>query len=128
MASDVSRSSICMDVLLHFSGFVNVPSPPIMIVAMEERHVFMCNHSATDRISWRVNGRVVGVDSFFLNVTTDIILLSDGGTASTLTIGGLSEHNETTVQCTAMFADSRSIPVVSPSVTFLMQGLYLCVL
>ena len=94
-----------------------------MIVAMEERHVFMCNHSATDEISWRVNGRVLGVDIFPLNVTTDSISLPGSGRVSTLTIGGLPEHNETTVRCAAVFGN-RSIPVVSPSVTFLIQGLY----
>ena len=94
-----------------------------MIVAMEERHVFMCNHSATDAISWRVNGRVLGVDIFPLNVTTDSISLRGGGRVSTLIIEGLPEHNETTIRCAAIF-DDRSIPVVSPSVTFLIQGLY----
>ena len=90
---------------------------------MEERHVYMCNHSATDKISWRVNGRVLGIDISPLNVTSDIISLPGGGRVSTLTIGGLPEHNETTIRCAAIF-DNRSIPVVSPNVNLLIQGLY----
>ena len=94
-----------------------------MIVAIEERHVFMCNHSEADVISWRINDRVLDVDIFPLNVTTDIISLPGGGRVSTLIIEGLPEHNETTIRCAAIF-DDRSIPVVSPSVIFLIQGMY----
>ena len=67
---------------------------------------------------------MLGVDIFPLNVITDDYSLPGGGTVSTLTIGGLPEHNETTVRCAAIY-DNRSIPVVSPNVTFLIQGLSL---
>ena len=106
----------------HLSGFVEVPSPPVMIVTMEERHVYMCNHSQADRIFWRVNDGVLGSEVDPPNVATEPISLPGGGRVYTLTIGGLPEHNETSIQCSAAF-DDESIPEqVTPKVTFLIQG------
>ena len=42
---------------------------------------------------------------------------SDGSVTYTLTIGGLYEHNGTTIQCVAGMP-----PVVTPTVKFLIQG------
>ena len=103
------------------ADFVEVPSPPVTIVTMEERHVYICNHSQTDQISWRVNGSLLNVDIFPLNVATDIILLPGGGRVYTLTIGGLPEHNETTIRCSATFSDRTPLKV-TPQVIFLIQG------
>ena len=103
-----------------FSGFVKVPSPPVMILTTEERHVYMCNHSETDKISWRVNDKVLGIETF-LNFTSGIISLPGGGRVYTLTVRGLPEHNETTIQCSAAFSDG-SLPDVTPPVTLLTQG------
>ena len=91
-----------------------------MVVTMEERHTYMCNHSQTNRISWRVKDGVLGIETF-LNVTTDIISVSGGGRVYILTIGGLPEHNETTIQCTAAVSDG-SRPDMTPSAIFLIQG------
>ena len=102
-------------------GFVEVPSPPVMIVTMKQRHTYTCNHSQADRIFWRVNGGVLGIENFFPNVTEGIISLPGGDKVYTLTIGGLSEHNETTIECSAVF-DDGSLPELTPSVTFLIQG------
>ena len=85
----------------------------------------MCIRDRTDIVSWRVNGRVLGVEIFPINVTFASISLPGGGTVYTLTIGGLIEHNETTIQCSAVF-DEESLREVTPPVTFLIQGqLYL---
>ena len=92
---------------------------------MKQRHTYMCNHSQTDRILWRVNGGVLGVEIFLLNVATDIISLPGGGRVYTLTIGGLLEHNETNIQCIAAVDDGSTLEM-TPPVTFLIQGqLYL---
>ena len=92
-----------------------------MIVIMEKRHVYMCNHSRADQISWRVNGGVLGVEIFPLNITSNITLLPGGGSIHTLTIGGRFEHNETTVVCSAAFNDG-SVPELTPPVMFQIQG------
>ena len=92
-----------------------------MIVTMEKRHVYMCNHSQTNSISWRVNSSSLNVDIFPPNAATETISLPGGGRVYTLTIGGLPEHNETTIQCLATFSNGSS-PDVTPPVTFLIQG------
>ena len=117
MHAPVHRSDF---VNFHLSGFVEVPSPPVTIVTMEERHTYMCSHSQTDRVSWRVNGSVFGVEIFPLNVATDIISFPEGR-MYTLTIGGLLEHNETNIECAAALDDGSGLDV-TPTVTFLMQG------
>ena len=92
-----------------------------MIVTMEEQHVYICNHSATDRISWRVNGSVLNHEIFPKNITSDSISLPEGGRIHKLTIGGHSEHNGTTIQCSAVFVNG-SIPEVIHMVAFYTQG------
>ena len=91
-----------------------------MIVTLEERYTYKCNNSETNRIYWRVNNSRLSVDIFPVNIVPDIIPLPNGHTLHTLTIGGLPEHNETTIQCVAEFID-RSVEE-TPLVTFLMQG------
>ena len=102
------------------SGFVQVPSPPLVIVSLEERYTYMCNNSKTNRIYWRVNNSRLSVDIFPAKIDPAIILLSNGSRLHTLTIGGLPEHNKTTIQCVAELVD-RSVEE-TPVVTFLMQG------
>ena len=108
-------------VSLYSLGFVEVPSPPVMIVTMKQRHTYTCNHLQAERILWRVNGGVLGVENFSPNVTEGIISLPGGGRVNTLTIGGLSEHNETIIECSAVF-DDGSLHELTPSVKFLIQG------
>ena len=45
----------------------------------------------------------------------------NGNKVYTLMIGGMFEHNETTIQCVATF-DDGSNPVMTQTVLFLMQG------
>ena len=54
-------------------------------------------------------------------VDTSVVSFPNGDKVYTLTIGGLFEHNETTIQCTASF-DDGSIPVMTPIVLFYTQG------
>ena len=103
------------------TDFDEVPSPLVMIMTMMETHTYKCNHSRTNMITWRVNGSQLNVEIFPPNIDPKIIQLSDGGRVYTLTIGGLSQHNETTIQCVARFSGLVS-PLVSPMTTFLMQG------
>ena len=91
-----------------------------MIVSLEERYTYKCKNSETNRIYWRVNNSRLSVDIFPVKIDTAIIPLHNGHTLHTLTIGGLPEHNETTIQCVAEFID-RSVEE-TPLVTFLMQG------
>ena len=92
-----------------------------MIVTIEERYVYRCNHSQTMRINWRVNGSVLVIETFPQNVDNSIISFHDGTKVYTLTFGGLFEHNETTIQCVAS-NDNGSDPDVTPIVLFLIQG------
>lgn len=89
---------------------------------MSERHIYYCNHSQTNRIFWQLNGS--RIESF--DVPLGVSIGSGtapgvrGGRVPTLTIEGLSEHNQTTVQCIAELNDISS--VVTPGVMFLIQG------
>ena len=93
------------------------------IVTLEETHTYRCNHTQTDRISWQVNGSRLNVEIFPLNIATEIIQLPDGSRVYTLTIGSLSEHNDTTIQCIAQI-DDGSIREATSIVKFLIQGTY----
>ena len=93
-----------------------------MIVTIEERYEYRCNHSQTSRIiNWKINGSVVGIRNISQSVDTSILSFPNGDKVYTLTIGGLLEHNETTVQCIATL-DDGSNPVETQTVLFLMQG------
>jgi hypothetical protein len=93
-----------------------------VIVTIKERYEYRCNHSQTSRIiNWRINGSDTVIRNFSQNVDTSVLSFPSGDKVSTLTIGGLLEHNETTVQCVATF-DDGSNPVETQTVLFLMQG------
>ena len=108
-------------VFVFVSDFVTVPSPRVLIVTMEERHVYMCNHSETINIFWRVNGSILNFEIFLIEVAIAALQLPGGGRVSTLTIGGRLRHNATTIQCSARLSDG--FIVTTPSVLFLMQGI-----
>ena len=55
------------------------------------------------------------------NIASNSISLPEGGRIHKLTIGGHSEHNGTTIQCSAVFVDG-SIPEVTHVVVFYIQG------
>ena len=109
-----------------FSDFPTVPSPPVLIVTMEERHVYLCNHSETINVFWRVNGSRLRIDIFSVGIDDGIDSLPGGGRVYTLEIGGRLDHNATTIQCSARLSDGSE--VMSPSVLFLIQGTYCYVL
>ena len=109
-----------------FTDFPTVPSPPVLIVTMEERHVYMCNHSETINIIWRVNGSIPNAEIFPTDINIVALDLPGGGRVSTLEIGGRLEHNATTIQCSARLSDGSE--VMTPSVFFFVQGTYRCVL
>ena len=107
-----------------FPGFPTVPSPPVLIVTMEERHVYLCNHSDTINIFWRVNGSILNVEIFPIEIDPSTLPLPGGRRVYTLEIGGRLEHNATTIQCSARLSDGSI--VMTPGVLFLMQGIILC--
>lgn len=109
---------------LFSSGFIEVPSPPLMVVTLEERHTYRCLHPLADGITWRVNGRVL---IFPPNIDTSSETLPDGGRVYTLIIGGLIDHNETTIQCEAVRQDA-TVVAQSPEVIFQIQGAFLTTL
>ena len=93
-----------------------------MIVTIEERYEYRCNHSQTTRIiNWRINGSDLGIRNVSQNVDTSVVKFPNGNKVYTLMIGGMFEHNETTIQCVATF-DDGSNPVMTRTVLFLMQG------
>ena len=100
---------------------VAVPSPPLMVVTLDEQHTYKCSHSTANRIFWRVNDRVLGVEILTIPgiVYTDTSSHPDD-TTYTLTITALPQNNETTIQCTAAFYEGA--PQDTPTVTFLIQG------
>ena len=103
------------------SDFCEVPSPSVVIVTIEERYEYRCNHSQTIMINWRVNSSDLGIETIPQKVDTSVVSFPNGGKVYTLTIGGLFEHNETTIQCIASF-DDGSTPVMTPIVSFYTQG------
>ena len=92
-----------------------------MIATFEDKHVYMCNHSGTESVTWRVNGSVLNVEIFPLEIVSNLIPLPGGRRVSTLTVGGHPEHNETTIQCSAQLESGPTM--MTPSVTFLIQGI-----
>ena len=92
-----------------------------MVVTTEQRYVYICNNSATDRITWRVNGSVLWTEIFPQSFEDSIIHFPDSSRLYTLTIGGRPEHNTTTIQCVASFRDGSN-PEVTSVALFLIQG------
>ena len=80
----------------------------------------MCNHSETINVFWRVNGSVLRVEIFPVDIDPVTLVLPGGDRVYTLTIGGRLEHNSTTIQCSARLSGGSE--VTTPSVLFLMQG------
>ena len=104
------------------TAFNEVPSPMLIIVTPNEQHTYLCSHSAADRITWRVNDVVLGLEVLTIPVGieyTDSISHPDDA-IYTLTIRALPQHNETTIQCTVSFHNGSLQR--SPMVTFLIQG------
>ena len=67
-----------------------------------------------------MNNSRLSVDIFPARIDHAIIALADGFRLHTLMIGGLPEHNESTIQCVAEFGDGSVEE--TPVVTFLIQG------
>ena len=88
-----------------------VPSPPLLIVTLRERHTYYCQHSQTNRISWFLNGSKI---LSFLDLPQGISIGRD-----TLIIEGYPELNATTIQCVA---NLNGTSIETPIVTFLIQG------
>ena len=93
----------------------------LMVVTPGEQHIYKCSHSTADRITWRVNDRILGVEILTIPGIehTDTISHPDDS-IFTLQVRALSRNNETTIQCTAAFVDRPPQP--SPIATFLIQG------
>ena len=91
-----------------------------MITILNKQHTYKCNHSTTDKITWRVNNKVLGVE--IENITgikhTDRFS-HPGDTIYILTIKALPQHNGTSIQCTAAFSGGSQLSAI---VTFLIQG------
>ena len=83
--------------------------------------MYTCRHSQTDRISWRVNGKTLGVETQPQNVTSGSMPVPGGGTIHSLTIGGITENNGTTIQCSALVTEGDRNDRTLPSV-FMIQG------
>ena len=91
------------------SDFVTVPSPPVLIVTMEERHVYMCNHSETTILFWTVNGSILNFEIFPIEIDASTRQLPGSSRVYTLEIGGRLDHNRTTIQCSARLSDGSEV-------------------
>ena len=68
-----------------------------MIVTIEERYEYRCNHSQTTRIiNWRINGSDLGIRNVSQNVDTFVVKFPNDNKIYTLMNGGIFKHNETT--------------------------------
>ena len=107
---------------MYILDFVEVPSPPVEVVTLDEMYVYRCNHSETEGIFWIINNtRLNEIIPSPLLISPNTVPLPGGGRVSTLTIGGLLQHNGTTIQCLAISQDQTST-AMTPPVTFLIQG------
>ena len=70
-----------------------------------------------------MNGSRLNIEIFPLNIGSAIVPLPNGRRVYTLTIGGLPEHNGTTIQCIAN-SDDDSIHEATSIVKFLIQGIF----
>ena len=106
-----------------FVGFDKVPTPTQLTVTLGEWYTYMCNHSESKRITWKINDRVLGVHNYGLPGInyTDFISNRGGAEVYTLTIRALPQNNETTILCTAALSGG-SRPEETPIATFLIQG------
>ena len=103
-------------------AFNEVPSPLLTIVTLDEEHTYECSHSVPDKLSWRVNDQVLGVEVLTIpGIKYTDSLSHPGDAVYTLTIRALLRNNETTIQCTAAFHDG-SPSQHTPIATFLIQG------
>ena len=68
---------------------------------------------------WRINGSRLNVEISPLGINARNDPLPGGGRVSILEIGGLAEHNGTTIECSSDL--DGSVMTTSP-VTFFMQG------
>jgi hypothetical protein len=104
------------------AAFNEIPSPMLTVVTLDEQHTYKCSHPAADRISWRVNDNILGTDIFtFPGIEYTDTYSHPYEAVYTLKITALSQNNESTIQCAALFTVDRS-PQISPVVTFLIQG------
>ena len=93
----------------------------LMVLTLDGQHTYECSHPAAERITWRVNDKVLGAEILSIPGIeyTDFISNPDDA-IYTLRIIALPRNNETTIQCTAVFADQS--PQTSPVVIFHIQG------
>ena len=76
---------------------------------------FLCQHSSSDAVNWRVNGTSMNkINSANISTTT----MAD---IDSITFQTLLEFNQTTVECVATFFDGSPPQFTSP-VTLLIQG------
>ena len=104
--------------------FIEVPSPPLAAVTLDEMYEYKCNHSETKRIFWIINDTQLNqISPSPPLISPNTVPLPCGGRVSTLTIGGILQNNGTTIQCLAISQDEFSKVMTSPA-TFLIQGIY----
>ena len=101
--------------------FIEVPSPPVVVLTLEDKYVYTCSHTRVPRISWRINGRVLGVETNPQNISSGSITTPGGGTMHSLTIVGVAENNRTSVRCSALIVENDRLEQSQP-VEFFIQG------
>ena len=92
---------------------------PLTVAVEKEMATFVCQHSACDFITWRVNGS--SLNRKLPNISNDDSQVDDAGIrVYSLSIGTLLEYNTTRVECVATFFDGS--PQFTSPVTLLIQG------
>ena len=87
----------------------------------QETATFFCQHPTSDGINWRVNGQSLSVLNSPNIRSSSNNPQSNGGKLYSLSIGALSEFNQSSVVCVAIFLDGTSSQY-TPPVTLLVQG------
>ena len=108
--------------MLTFVGFLEFPRS--LNVSVGQQAVFLCRHATAETLSWRINDTAISVFSNNLtNITRRGItfLPHDRSAEDVLTIDALSEYNNTSVVCVALFIGSP--PEISSLSVLLIQGL-----
>ena len=106
----------------NFVEFIRFPTS--LNVTVGQRAVFQCIHSTADTIGWRVNDTALSTLNKSSISSSGISYLPDNSIQSILVIDALSEYNNTSIMCVALFIGFS--PQSSTQVMLLIQGQMLC--
>ena len=104
------------------SDFFQVPSPSMVVVALEKTYTYYCGHSQTNRIFWQLNGTLFNFVDLPPCIDSSSDSMPGGRRVYSLTIRGVPEYNGTIVQCVAKL---NRATIEAINATFLIQGQFI---